>query len=79
MKRSWLIGGAVFALAALPALSAAAMPRTSARASVSGPDSAVILAHADHGHAWNHTLRVGRDRDDAWSGGLRRFRNTFDR
>jgi hypothetical protein len=81
MKRLFLIGTAC-ALAALPLLPAAAMPRASAQRPVIGSGGAIILAHGDHGHAFDHafdrTLRMARDRDDAWSRGLRRFRNTFD-
>jgi hypothetical protein len=75
MKRSLWIGAAAFAFAATPLL-AAAMPRAAASARVAGSDNAVILAHGDREHAWGHVIK--RDRDDAWSRGLRRFRSSFD-
>ena len=77
MKRSLLIGTAVCAIAAMPLLPAAAMPRAAAHAIVTGSDKAVVLAHGDHGHALGHTARIDRDRADAWSRGLRRFRSSF--
>jgi hypothetical protein len=73
-----LIGAAACALAATPLFAAAAMPRAAAHAAVTGSDNAVVLAHGDHGHALSHTARINRDRDDAWSRGLRRFRFSFD-
>jgi len=75
MKHASLFAAAC-ALAALPLLPAAAMPHPATRAPVASSGTAVILARGDH--AWNYKLRLGRDRDDAWSRGLRRFRNTFD-
>ena len=75
MKRSLLIGAAALALAAMPLLPATAMPRAAARAPVTG--AAVVLTHGDHGHAFDHAVRVQSDRSDAWSRGLRRFRDSF--
>ena len=48
MKRLLLIGVAACAFAALPMLSASAMPRASADQLVSDTDSPVILAHRGH-------------------------------
>lgn len=73
MKHASLIAAAV-ALAAMPLLPATAMPRVATHAQATS--SAIVLARGDH--AWNYKLRLGRERDDAWSRGLRRFRNTFD-
>jgi hypothetical protein len=83
MKRSLLIAAACV-LAATPLASTAAMPR----AAVATSGDVVVLAHGnynytgDHGRAFSHafdrTLRLARDRDDSWSRGLRRFRDTFD-
>jgi hypothetical protein len=75
MKRSSLIGAAAVVFAAMPLLSAAAMPRAAAHESVTGSDNAVGPAR---GLAWRHMVRIVRDRDDTWSRGLRRFRNSFD-
>ena len=77
MKRLLSIGAAAFVVAATPLLSASAMPRAAAQAAVTGSDNAVVLVHGDHAHAWDHTARAGRDRDDAWSRRLRRFRDSF--
>lgn len=74
MKRSLLIAAAALAFGATPLL-AAAMPRAAIHVSGTDSDNAVILAHGDHGHAWDHVIK--RDRDDAWSRGLRRFRSSF--
>jgi hypothetical protein len=76
LKRVLLIGAAACAVAALP-FPAAAMPRAAAHAATAS-DTAVVLTHGDHGHAFGHTQRVERTRDDAWSRGLRRFRSSFD-
>jgi hypothetical protein len=51
MKRLLLIGFAAFAFAALPTLSASAMPSARPDALITNTDSAVILAH---GHGWHH-------------------------
>jgi len=59
-------------------LSFAATPREIAHAVVTAPDSAVVLVHGDRTRAGNGTARLWRDRDDAWSRGLRRFRDTLD-
>jgi hypothetical protein len=75
MKRALLIAAAS-ALAAMPSLTAAAMPRTAARAPAIRPDNAIVLIHGDRVHAFDHAARVNRD--DSWSRGLRRFRDSFD-
>jgi len=82
MKRSLLIGAAACAIAVMPILAIAATPRTTSHAVVTSSDNAVVLVQGDHGadrgRALSDTARVGRDRDDAWSRGLRRFRSSFD-
>jgi hypothetical protein len=78
MKRSLLISAAAIAFAAMPLLAAKAMPRAAEHAAVTGTDNRLALAHGDHGLAWRHMVRIARDRDDAWSRGLRRFRDSFD-
>lgn len=65
MKRLLLIGVAVCAFAALPMLSASAMPRASADRLVSDTDSPVILAHHGHmGHGRHHGW--GRGHHHGW-------------
>jgi hypothetical protein len=64
MKRLLLIGVAVCAFAALPMLSASAMPRASADQLVSDTDSTVILAHGGHGHHGHHGW--GRGHHHRW-------------
>jgi hypothetical protein len=75
MKRVLVIA-ATSALAALPLFSAAAMPRVAAHAPATRSDNAIVLVHGDRVHALDHAARVNRD--DGWSRGLRRFRDTFD-
>jgi hypothetical protein len=50
MKRLLLIGVAACAFAAMPMLTASAMPRATADTLVSESDSPVILARGGHGH-----------------------------
>ncbi len=77
MKRTLLIAAAV-AIAGSPLLAADAMPRAATHAPATGSDNKLALAHGDHGLAGRPMVRMVRDRDDTWSHGLRRFRNTFD-
>ena len=72
MKRLLLIGVAAGAFAALPTLSASAMPRATADTLVSGTDSPVILAHGGHGHG--HMGRGGRGHHYGWGRGHHRGR-----
>ncbi len=66
MKRLFLIGVAACALAALPVLSASAMPRATADTLISGTDSPVILVH---GHGHGHMGRGGRGHHYGWGSG----------
>jgi len=70
MKRSLLIGAAVFAFAVMPMSPASAMPRATADAFVTSSDSAVILARGGHGHGGGgHMARGGRGHHYGWGGG----------
>jgi hypothetical protein len=70
MKRLLLIGVAACALAALPTLSASAMPRATADMLVSGTASPVILAHGyGYGHGHGHMGRGGRGHHYGWGRG----------
>jgi hypothetical protein len=68
MKRLLLIGIAACAFAALPTLSASAMPRATADRLVSDTDSPVILAHG-HGHGHGHGHMGGRGHHYGWGRG----------
>ena len=70
MKRLFLIGVAACALAALPTLSASAMPRATADTLVSGTDSPIILVHGHGGHG--HMGRGGRGHHYGWGRGRHR-------
>jgi len=54
MKRLLLIGVAACAFAAMPILSASAMPRATADTLVGDTDHSVILVHGGHGHWRGH-------------------------
>jgi hypothetical protein len=71
MKRLLLIGVAACAFAALPTLSASAMPRATADTLVSDTDSPVILAHGGHGHMG----RGGHGHHYGWGRGHHRGRH----
>jgi hypothetical protein len=73
MKRLLLIGVAACAFAALPTLSASAMPRATADTLVSDTDSPVILAHGGHGHG--QMGRGGRGHHYGWGRGHHRGRH----
>jgi hypothetical protein len=69
MKRLLLIGVATCAFAALPTLSASAMPRATADMLVSDTDNPVILAHGHgHGHMGGrgHHYGWGRGHHHGW-------------
>ena len=73
MKRFLLIGVAACAVAALPALSASAMPRAAADILVSDTDSQVILARGGHGHGHGHMgHHGGRGHHYGWGRGHHR-------
>jgi hypothetical protein len=57
MKRLLLIGVAACAFAAMPILSASAMPRASANTLLSDTDNPVILVGHGHGHGHGHMNR----------------------
>jgi hypothetical protein len=74
MKRLLLIGVAACAFAALPVLSASAMPRATADTLVSDTDSPVVLARGGHGHGHGHMGRGGRGHHYGWGRGHHRGR-----
>lgn len=74
MKRLLLISVAVCAFAAMPMLSASAMPRATADTLVSGTDNPVILARWGHGHGHGHMGRGGRGHHYGWGRGHRHGR-----
>ena len=72
MKRLLLIGVAACASAAIPMLSASAMPRATSNMLVSDTDNSVILAHGHghgHGHGWGHGHMGGRGHHYGWGRG----------
>jgi hypothetical protein len=70
MKRLLLIGFAACAFAAMPTLSASAMPRVAADTLVSETDGSLVLArHHGRGH---HMRRGGRGHHHGWSRGRHR-------
>jgi hypothetical protein len=71
MKRLLLIGVAACAFAAMPTLSASAMPRASADTLIESTDSSVILARGGHGHG-HHMRRGGRGHHYGWGRGRHR-------
>jgi hypothetical protein len=72
MKRLLLIGVAACAFAAMPTLSASAMPRVAADTLIVRADSPVILARGGHGHGGGHMRRGGRGHHYGWSRGRHR-------
>jgi hypothetical protein len=68
MKRLLLIGFAACAFAAMPTLSASAMPVAAPDAMMAGTDS-VILARGGHGHGRGHMGRGGRGHHYGWGRG----------
>ncbi|WP_291685737.1 hypothetical protein [Bradyrhizobium sp.] len=68
MKRLLLIGVAACAFAAMPILSASAMPRATADTLVGDNDSSVILVHG-HGHGHGHLGHGGRGHHYGWGRG----------
>ena len=71
MKRLLLIGVAACAFAAMPILSASAMPRVTAGTLVGDNDNSVILVHGHgHGHMGHgghgHHYGWGRGRHHGW-------------
>ena len=70
MKRLLLIGVAGFAFAAIPTLSASAMPRATADTLTASSDSPIILAHGGHGHGGGHMGHGGRGHHYGWRRGL---------
>jgi len=68
MKRLLLIGAAACAFAAMPMLSASAMPRATADRLVSDNDNPVILAHG-YGHWHGHGHIGGRGHHYGWGRG----------
>ena len=73
MKRLLLIGVAACAFAAMPTLSASAMPRASADTLIESSDSSVILARGGHGRG-HHMGRGGRGHHYGWGRGRHRGR-----
>jgi len=72
MKRLLSIGVAACAFAAMPTLSASAMPRVTAETLVGDLDSPVVLARGGHGHGYGHMGRGGRGHHYGWGRGLHR-------
>lgn len=72
MKRLFLIGVAACAFAALPTLSASAMPRAAADTLTTSSDSPFILARGGHGHGASHMGRGGRGHHYGWGRGRHR-------
>jgi hypothetical protein len=77
MRRLLLIGVAACAFAAVPTLSASAMPRAPAdvlitRSDSPNSDSPVVLARGGHGHGHGHMGRGGRGHHYGWSRGRHR-------
>jgi hypothetical protein len=70
MKRLLLIGVAACALAAMPTLSASAMPRATADTLITSSDSPVVLAHG--GHGGGHMRRGGHGHHYGWGRGHHR-------
>ena len=71
MKRLLLIGIAACAFAAMPTLSASAMPRVAAGTLVSETDNPVVLARGGHGRG-HHMGRGGRGHHYGWGRGRHR-------
>jgi hypothetical protein len=70
MKRLLLIGFAAIALAALPTLSASAMPSATPNTLISDSDDAVILVRGGHGGGHGgHMGRGGRGHHYGWGRG----------
>ena len=69
MKRLLLIGVAACAFAAMPMLSASAMPRATADTLLSDTDNSIIRVH---GHGHGHMGRGGRGHHYAWGRGHHR-------
>jgi hypothetical protein len=76
MKRLLLIGVAACAFAAMPMLSASAMPRVAADTLIAGSDSPIVLAHGRHGGGGHggggHMGRGGRGHHYGWGRGHHR-------
>ena len=71
MKRLLLIGVAACAFAAMPTLSASAMPLANAGSLITSSDSQVILVRG-HGHGRHHMRRGGRGHHYGWGRGHHR-------
>ena len=69
MKRLLLVGVAACAFAAMPTLSASAMPRAAADTLIASSDSPIILARGGHGHGGGH---FGRGHHYGWGRGHHR-------
>jgi hypothetical protein len=72
MKRLLLMGIAACVFAAMPTLSASAMPRVAVDTLIAGSDSPIILARGGHGHGGGHMGRGGRGHHYGWSRGRQR-------
>ena len=70
MKRLLLIGVAACVFAAMPTLSASAMPRATADTLIGDTDNPVVLARGGHGHG--HMRRGGHGHHYGWSRGRHR-------
>jgi hypothetical protein len=68
MKRLLLIGAAC-AFAAIPTLSASAMPRATADTLMGDTDNSIILVHGGHGHWHGHMGHGGRGHHYGWGRG----------
>ncbi|SED16812.1 hypothetical protein [Bradyrhizobium erythrophlei] len=75
MKRLLLIGVAACGFAAIPNLSASAMPLVAANALIVGSDNPVILARSGHGHGGGDMGRGGRGHHYGWGRGRHRGRH----
>lgn len=74
MKRLLLIGVAACAFAAMPTLSASAMPLATAGSMITSSDSQVILVRGGRGHGGHHMRRGGRGHHYGWGRGHHRGR-----
>jgi hypothetical protein len=72
MKRLLLIGVAACAFAAMPTLSASAMPLVAAQTLIADSDNPVILARGGHGHGGGHMGHGDRGHHYGWGRGRHR-------
>jgi hypothetical protein len=72
MKRLLLIGVAACAFAALPVLSASAMPRATQDRLIGETDNSVVMVRGGHGHGHGHMGHGGRGHHYGWGRGHHR-------